>query len=139
VGWWVGPGDQPWEGAWGWAVLGQVCFRTNWGTGLIHLAPSDCLSWHPGAHKACPVPTASGVLVLPVVLSCLPPCCAVGILAAHCAQHRGAKRVILIDNVDYRLQHAKVSAGRLREVQNFPTITGEVPLLLGWNCSQSLQ
>jgi hypothetical protein len=33
---------------------------------------------------------------------------AVGILAAHCAQHRGAKRVILIDNVDYRLQHAKV-------------------------------
>jgi hypothetical protein len=33
---------------------------------------------------------------------------AVGILAAHCAQHRGAKRVILIDNVEYRLQHAQV-------------------------------
>lgn len=34
--------------------------------------------------------------------------CAVGILAAHCAQHRGARRVILIDNVEYRLEHAKV-------------------------------
>lgn len=31
----------------------------------------------------------------------------VGILAAHCAQHRGARRVILIDNVAYRLDHAK--------------------------------
>jgi threonine dehydrogenase-like Zn-dependent dehydrogenase len=30
----------------------------------------------------------------------------VGILAAHCAQVRGAKRVILIDNQAYRLKHA---------------------------------
>eukprot|EP00879_Flechtneria_rotunda_P000578 GHRR01000686.1.p1 GENE.GHRR01000686.1~~GHRR01000686.1.p1 ORF type:complete len:446 (+),score=129.49 GHRR01000686.1:589-1926(+) len=31
----------------------------------------------------------------------------VGILTAHCAQHRGAKRVILIDEVPYRLEHAQ--------------------------------
>lgn len=31
----------------------------------------------------------------------------VGILAAHCAFHRGAARVILIDNQTYRLEHAK--------------------------------
>jgi len=39
-------------------------------------------------------------------------CIAVGILAAHCAQHRGARRVILIDNVAYRLEHAKVGPPR---------------------------
>lgn len=39
---------------------------------------------------------------------------AVGILTAHCAQHRGAKRVILIDNVAYRLEHAKVLSAAAR-------------------------
>jgi threonine dehydrogenase-like Zn-dependent dehydrogenase len=42
----------------------------------------------------------------------------VGILAAHCAQHRGARRVILIDNVAYRLQHAQQRLPGL-EVINF--------------------
>lgn len=32
---------------------------------------------------------------------------AVGILAAHCAQYRKARRVIMIDEVDYRLKHAQ--------------------------------
>jgi threonine dehydrogenase-like Zn-dependent dehydrogenase len=42
----------------------------------------------------------------------------VGILAAHCAQYRKARRVILIDEVDYRLKHAqKVCPGV--EVINF--------------------
>jgi threonine dehydrogenase-like Zn-dependent dehydrogenase len=36
----------------------------------------------------------------------LPPA-AVGILSAHCAQHRGARRVILIDSVEYRLAFAR--------------------------------
>ncbi len=33
-------------------------------------------------------------------------CGAVGLLAVHCAQFRGAKRVILIDNAKYRLEYA---------------------------------
>jgi hypothetical protein len=32
---------------------------------------------------------------------------AVGILAAHCAKVRGAAKVVLIDKVPYRLDHAK--------------------------------
>lgn len=35
------------------------------------------------------------------------PCCAVGILAARCAQVKGAGRVVLIDREDYRLEHAR--------------------------------
>lgn len=50
--------------------------------------------------------------------SYLPLPTAVGILAAHCAQYRKARRVILIDEVDYRLKHAqKVCPGV--EVVNF--------------------
>lgn len=33
--------------------------------------------------------------------------CAVGQLAAHCAFVRGAERVAIIDNIEYRLQFAK--------------------------------
>ncbi|KAK9817038.1 hypothetical protein WJX72_008732 [[Myrmecia] bisecta] len=42
----------------------------------------------------------------------------VGILAAHCAQVRGAKRVILIDNQAYRLKHAQAKLPGL-EIINF--------------------
>ena len=36
---------------------------------------------------------------------------AVGILAALCAFHRGASRVIMIDEFDYRLRHAQAKVG----------------------------
>jgi threonine dehydrogenase-like Zn-dependent dehydrogenase len=41
----------------------------------------------------------------------------VGILAAHCAFYRGAKQVILVDSVEYRLEHArKVLKGNLSTI-----------------------
>lgn len=41
-----------------------------------------------------------------------------GILTAQCAFVRGAKRVILIDNVAYRLNHAQKTVPKV-EVVNF--------------------
>ena len=33
--------------------------------------------------------------------------CAVGVLAAHCCQHRGATEIVIIDEVPFRLDFAK--------------------------------
>jgi threonine dehydrogenase-like Zn-dependent dehydrogenase len=39
----------------------------------------------------------------------------VGILAAHCAFARGANRVVLIDQVDFRLNFAKKKLPKVRK------------------------
>lgn len=45
-------------------------------------------------------------------------CCPVGILAAHCADHRGAKRIIMVDEYQYRLDHVKAKVPKV-ELVNF--------------------
>ncbi len=56
----------------------------------------------------CPVPGR----LIPLPLACPP----VGTLAAHCAQVRGASTIVLIDNVQYRLDHAKAKIPGLHTI-----------------------
>lgn len=58
-------------------------------------------------------------LLLPA--ACCPPPAAVGLLAAHCAQHVGARRVILIDSEAYRLDAAQANLPGV-EVVNCSTV-----------------
>ncbi len=48
----------------------------------------------------------------PLPLACPP----VGTLAAHCAQVRGASTIVLIDNVQYRLDHDKAKIPGLHTI-----------------------
>lgn len=70
-------------------------------------------------------------LALHHVSSCLYYCegevvCAVGQLAAHCAFVRGADRVIIIDDVEYRLQYAKDHMPKIETI-NFDKVKVRTP------------
>lgn len=57
--------------------------------------------------------------VLPCAAPAVPPSLAWpsgGILAAHCAQVRGDSTIVLIDNVQYRLDHAKAKIPGLHTI-----------------------
>ncbi len=58
-----------------------------------------------------------------LALECL---CAVGQLAAHCAFVRGAEKVAIIDNIEYRLQFAKDRMPNIETI-NFDKVKVRMP------------